>query len=234
MTTGQPDDSHGRGWGRALIADKLLLSNTGSAVESGCRTVPRQCRPPWWLNLGNSERGLYLLAHAANAFDAEAKARQLVHRDRVAAPPRPRRPRARTSSPKPDAENPAEFEMDAARSAEAADSVRRGVHLQPPPRADAAVRAREKERRKRMGKETPSEKAGRLRDELTESLELALNDARHLGRPRGGQRRRRSPLRLRSTSGGRSNRSFRALHKFWLRHEPDLDEDDEDDDEAGE
>jgi hypothetical protein len=61
--------------GIALVADRLLTSNTGSAVEWG--TVPFRAEPQDVIaNLGapNNKAGLYQLAYAAQAFSADVPA----------------------------------------------------------------------------------------------------------------------------------------------------------------
>jgi hypothetical protein len=59
--------------GVALIADKLLMSNVGSAMESG--VVPFRSDVDAVIEgLATTRRGLCLLAHAANAFDPDRQA----------------------------------------------------------------------------------------------------------------------------------------------------------------
>jgi hypothetical protein len=59
--------------GIALVTDKLLLSNTGSALASG--EVPFRANVNEIVaNLGNTDAGLWLLARAANAFQADRRA----------------------------------------------------------------------------------------------------------------------------------------------------------------
>lgn len=59
--------------GIALVTDKLLTSNVGSALTSGA--VPFRADPDTIVaGLGTTEEGLWLLARAANAFDPDRKA----------------------------------------------------------------------------------------------------------------------------------------------------------------
>lgn len=59
--------------GVALVADKMIASNTGSAVSVG--TVPFRADPQTIVSgLGESEAGLWLLARAADAFDDQKQA----------------------------------------------------------------------------------------------------------------------------------------------------------------
>jgi hypothetical protein len=216
--------------GVALIADKLLLSNTGSAVESD--TVPFRADVDIVISgLGNSERGLYLLAHAANSFDPSRKALNSFTPKELLALSEDQRADA-YSVFKPDPENPAEFEVDKTGQPVLL-SQYDIVYTSNPARADTAIRDRDRERRKRQGKETDSEKAGRLRSEFAENLEHALKDARMLvalansngavGHAFGAAQEWRS-----------LNKTFRDLQKVWLRNEPDDLDEDQDHDEAGE
>ena len=99
--------------GIALVTDKVLTSNTGSKLSGGL--VPYRADVHTVVQgLGSTEAGLWLLAHAANAFNANQTAISAYTQAQLTEDPA--LARAAYSIGRPDASNPAELANDNAGS----------------------------------------------------------------------------------------------------------------------
>jgi|GEM_PF-5957561 len=144
--------------GTALVTDKLISSNVGSALASG--RVPFRADPAEVVGgLGNSEAGLWLLARAANAFDAHRAALNSFTEIELAQG----EGKGSYVVPRLDPEDPSRIKTD---NAGAPEPITEGeiVRISDPVRAAAADESRAKRRpRVATPKPTPSQQAVALR-----------------------------------------------------------------------
>lgn len=179
------------GGGVALIADKLLLSNVGSALQAG--TVPFRADVDTIIEgLGRTEYGLCLLAHAANAFDPERQALNSYTSTELNSTPEEVLRRAYVV-PRPARGEPRRWARD-----KAGETIRLRpfdvVAASDPDRAAeaAAKSAADEDRRKSASDESKADRvvrlrsrlAGKLTDAVTSSdelVQLASDDASILG-----------------------------------------------------
>jgi hypothetical protein len=162
--------------GIALVTDKLLMSNTGSALTSG--DVPFRANVNEVVtNLGNTEMGLWLLARAANAFSPTRRAvnsftpKELMHLA----------PTDTYVVPRIDPEQPQRLHTDNAGQYERLTTYE-VVYLSDPERARNAESTRKdvEDRQRKTNAETNSQKAERYRTELKKYLDTALNSLKSL------------------------------------------------------
>lgn len=153
--------------GTALVTDKLISSNVGSALTSG--RVPFRADPAEIVaGLGNSEAGLWLLARAANAFDASRAAVNSFTENELAQGDG----KGSYVVPRLDPEDPSRIKTD---NAGAPEPITDGeiVRLSDPDRAAGADVGREKRRPKAEPTPTPSEQAATLRQRVVSRLSEA-------------------------------------------------------------
>lgn len=156
--------------GIALVADKLLMSNTGSAVSVG--EVPfRSDVNEVVAKLGHSTAGLWLLARAANAFDPTKKAINSFTPKEIL-----EGAVGEYVVPGIDAKKPDTVPLDNA-GQPARLTPYRVVSLSDPARAAEMenIKKESEDKKKAAGAQTNQEKAQRLRKTLKQSLETALN-----------------------------------------------------------
>ncbi|MFJ5992975.1 hypothetical protein [Lentzea sp. NPDC092896] len=157
--------------GIALVTDKLLMSNTGSAVAVG--EVPFRANVSEVVaRLGNSEAGLWLLARAANAFTPDKKAINSFTPQELLRKPQD----GGYVVPSVIPETPSAIRMDNTGQPERLTAYE-VLAISDPQRAVEAQNAKKEmdKEKKRAGIETRQRKAERLREELSMSLNTAVN-----------------------------------------------------------
>lgn len=220
--------------GIALIADKLLLANVGSALTSG--QVPFRANVDVVVTgLTGSEYGLCLLAHAANAFRADGIARNSYTAHELAS--RPALAEGTYVVPKPDEDNFRNVARDSRRTIIPL-TIAEVVYASDPTRAD-----REQEEDEASVEEAPVERASRLRKHLIADLTRASDLASELeAAAKGDGAIVGGPIGDKKTRA-RLDELIRGMQSFWFKyegqaHDPDPDaagaDDDSPEDEADE
>ncbi|GAA5117269.1 hypothetical protein GCM10023339_27750 [Alloalcanivorax gelatiniphagus] len=157
------------GGGIALIADKLLLADVGSALTSG--QVPFRASVDVVVEgLAESEYGLCVLAHAANAFDADRVALNSFTQKELAA--NPGLAKDTYIVPQPDEDNPFEVALDSNQHVVPL-TIYKVVYASNPDRAaDEKAKVNQPPEN-----ESPPERANRLRKKLIALLTDATTTA---------------------------------------------------------
>lgn len=158
--------------GIALVADKLLMSNVGSAEAS--EQVPfRSNINSVVTGLGSHEAGLWLLAHAANAFQADRRAvNSYTEQELRRTAPAP----GSYTVPRPDPDNPAQPKRDNADQAEPLTSYWVVYHSDPARAETEKAKKAKKDATAKPIVETNAAKVIRLRSQIRSSLNAALGD----------------------------------------------------------
>lgn len=157
--------------GIALVTDKLLMSNTGSAVAVG--EVPFRANVNEVVaNLGNSEAGLWLLARAANAFVPNKKAINSFTPQELLRKPQ----KDAYVVPDIDRETPSIMRLDNTGQPARLTAYEVLAISDPPRTVEAQTAKKEMDKaKKKAGVETRQRRAERLREELKTSLNTAVN-----------------------------------------------------------
>lgn len=213
--------------GIALVADKLLLSNTGSALAAG--EVPFRANVNDVVTgLGDTEAGLWLLARAANAFQADQAAinsftpQELLKNPGI----------GKYAVPVVDSENPRRCAVDNAGQSKRLTPYDVVAFSDP-------VRARESEEAKANAKkastktESSRQKAMRLRGELTAALAAARSALQLLVQTGDGDAGVRPVLGDRETWESLVDATQELNGTLYgLKPTPVIDSDDEDDEDG--
>ncbi|MGV9764752.1 hypothetical protein [Micromonospora tulbaghiae] len=163
--------------GIALVADKLLLSNTGSAL-SGARVPFRSNVNDVVTGLGrpDNEAGLWLLARAANAFRPDRRAiNSFTAQELLRKPPGP----DCYIVPAVDPKQPSLLPTDAAGQVKRLTAYD-VVYLSDPERAEQEAEEAEKTSSKSGPTETNAAKAARMRTNVVKQLKSTRQDLNNL------------------------------------------------------
>jgi hypothetical protein len=167
------------GGGIALVADKILTSNKGSKLG---QVVPfRADVDNVVTNLGTTERGLYLLARAANAFDAKRVAVNSFTETELANPAKAKSLAYAYRVPSVASSDPSKLATDNAGVAQLLTEYE-VVSASAPGRAAAAEKGQneEKEKKKAHEPQTEVQRATGLRREVRVGIARLRDDLRSL------------------------------------------------------